>query len=96
MKRKVEKVDVHKLVPVPVDLNKLIDEVKNDIVKKDVYKNKIKNIEDKIPDITNLDSNTTLNAKMNEVKNKIPSITNLATNVSSSLSHLPIISSRII
>ena len=34
---KVEKVDVHKLVPAPVDLNKLIHEVKNDIVKKDVY-----------------------------------------------------------
>ena len=40
---------------------------------------KIKNIEDKIPDITNLATNTTLNAKINEVKNKIPNITNLAT-----------------
>ena len=39
---------------------------------------KIKNIEDKIPDITNLATNTTLNAKMNEVKNEIPNI-NLAT-----------------
>ena len=82
MKRKVEKIDVHKLVPVPVDLNKLIDEVKNNIVKKDVYKTKIKNIEDKIPDITILASNTTLSAKMNEIKNKIPSIINLATNAS--------------
>ena len=36
LKRKVEKVDVHKLVPVPVDLNKLIDVVKYDIVKNDV------------------------------------------------------------
>ena len=82
MKRKVEKVDVHKLVPVPVDLNKLIDEVINDIVKKDVYNGNIKNIENKIPDITNLASNTTLNAKMNEVKDKIPSIIKLATNAS--------------
>ena len=82
MKRKVEKIDAHKLVPVPVDLNKLIDEVKNDIVKKDVYKNKIKIIEDKIPDSNNLASNTTLNAKMNEVKNEIHSIINLATNAS--------------
>ena len=39
----------------------------------------IKNIEDKMPDITNLSTNTTLNAKINEVKKEIPSITNLAT-----------------
>ena len=63
MKRKVEKIDVYKLVPVPVDLNKLSDVVKNDIVEKDVYDAKIKDIEDKIPDIANLASNTTLNAK---------------------------------
>ena len=63
MKRKVEKIDVYKLVPVPVDLNKLSDVVKNDIVGKDVYDAKIKDIEDKIPDIANLASNTTLNAK---------------------------------
>ena len=58
---------------------KLSDAVKNDVVKKDVYHAKIKDIEDKIPDITNLATNTTLNAKMNKVKNEIPSITNLAT-----------------
>ena len=40
---------------------------------------KIKNIEDKIPDIANIATNTTLNAKINEVKNKVPNITNLAT-----------------
>ena len=40
---------------------------------------KIKNIEDKILDITKLATNTTLNAKVNEVKNKITSITNLVT-----------------
>ena len=39
-----------------------------------------KNIEAKIPDITNLASNTTIrNAKINEVKVEVPSITNLAT-----------------
>ena len=60
------------------------DAVKNDVVKKDV--------EDNTPDITNLATNTTLNAKINEVntttainaeinevKNKTPNITNLAT-----------------
>ena len=46
---------------------------------KKIYNVKIKDIEDKIPDITNLATNTFLNAKINEVKNEIPSITNLAT-----------------
>ena len=82
MKSKVDKLDVDKLVPVPVDLSKLSDVVKNDVVKKDVYNAKIKNIEDKIPDITNLATNASLNAKINEVKGEIPIITNLATNAS--------------
>ena len=38
------------------------DAVKNDVVKKDVYNAKIKNIKDRIPDITNVATNTTLNA----------------------------------
>ena len=38
----------------------------------------MKNIEDKIPDITSLTTNTSLNAKINEVKGEISSITNLA------------------
>ena len=79
LKSKVDKLDVDKLVPVPVDLSKLSDVVKNDIVKKDVYNAQIKNIEDKIPDITNLAANTTLNAKIDEVKGEVPSITNLTT-----------------
>ena len=58
-----------------VDLSNLSDVVKNDVVKKDVYNAKINNIEDKIPDITNLATNTTLNAKINEVKNEISNIT---------------------
>ena len=48
-------------------------------MKKDVYNAKIKNTSDKIPDITNVATNTTLNAKINEVKGEILSITNLAT-----------------
>ena len=38
----------------------------------------VKNIEDKVTDITNVTTKTTLNAKINEVKSKLPSITNLA------------------
>ena len=62
---KVDKLDVDKLVPVPVDLSKLSDVVKNNVVKTDVYNAKIRNIEDEIPDITNLSTNTTLKAKIN-------------------------------
>ena len=73
-KSKVGKLGVDKLVPVPVDLEKLRDVVKNDVVKKDVYNAKIKNIVDKISDITNLATKTTLNSKVNEVDGEIPSI----------------------
>ena len=65
MKSKVDTLDVDKLVPVPVDLSKLSEAAKNDVVKKDVYNDKIKNIEDKIPDITNLAATTALTAVEN-------------------------------
>ena len=58
----------------PINLSKLSDVVKNDVVKKDVYQAKIKNIEDKITDI--------INAKTNEVKSKTPNNTNLANETS--------------
>ena len=69
-KTKVDKLDIDKLVPVPVDLSKLSDAVKNDVVKKDVCNAKIKDIEDKIHDITNLTFNSTLNAKVNYCGNR--------------------------
>ena len=62
MKSKVDKLGIDKLITISVDLSKLSDIVKNDIVKNDVYNAKIKNIEDKKSDITNLANNTTLNA----------------------------------
>ena len=64
MKSKLDKLDIDKLVPVPVDLSKLSDVVKIDIMKKDVYNAKIKHVVDKISDITNFATNTTLNAKI--------------------------------
>ena len=78
MKSKVDKFDVDKLVPVPVDLGTLSEVVKNDVFKKYIYNAKINDIEDKIPGITNLAANTSL-AKINEVKIKIPNVTNLTT-----------------
>ena len=57
------------------------------LLKKDVYNAEIKNIKNKISDISNLATNTTLNCNLlndllNEVKNEIPSITKLVTNSS--------------
>ena len=79
LKSEVGKLDFDKLLLVPVNLSKLSHIVKNDGVKKDVYNAEIKDIEDRIPDITNVASKTTPNAKMNEAKGDIPTITNLAT-----------------
>ena len=60
LKSKVDKLDIEKLETTPVDLSKLCDVVKNDVVKKVLYNAKIKDIEDKIPDITNLATNLML------------------------------------
>ena len=65
LKSKANKLDVDKWVPVPVYLSKISDAVKNDVAKKDVYNVKIKNIDDKIPDVTNLATTTALNATIN-------------------------------
>ena len=79
LKSKVHKLGFDKLVPVPADLSKLSDVVKNDAVKKDLYNAIVKNIEVKIPDITNVATNASPNAKINEVKDEIPNITYLTT-----------------
>ena len=42
MKSKVDKLDLDKLVPVPVDLSKISNVVKNVVVKKDLYNAKTK------------------------------------------------------
>ena len=76
LKSKVDKLEADKLVSVPVDLSKLSEKYNAKNVKR-MYNAKIKDIEDKIPDITNLTTN--LNANIHEVKNEIPSITNLST-----------------
>ena len=66
LKSKVDKLDFEKLETAPVDLSKLSNVVKND-VKKTEYNAKIKNIEDKIPDFTNL-LKPLLNAKIRRLK----------------------------
>ena len=60
LKTKVDKLDIDKLIPVPVDLSKLSNVLKNEVAKKTEYNAKIKNIEDNIPDISDLATKTIL------------------------------------
>ena len=53
LKNKVDKLDIDKIVSVPADLSKLSNAAKNNVIVKDAYNAKIKNIEDKISDIPN-------------------------------------------
>ena len=53
-------------MPVPVDLSKLSDVVKNDVVKKTDYNAKVKKIENEIPN-----SNLATKTALNTVENKI-------------------------
>ena len=64
LKSKVDKLDVDKLVPVPVDLSKPDNVVKNDVVKKDKYENKI-------PNVSNLVKNLTITEKSIKLKRKL-------------------------
>ena len=79
LKSKVDKLDIEKIKTTPVDLSKLGNVVKNNAVKKTEYSTNIKNIEDKLPDVTSFTTKTTHNAKINEVKAEIPSTNNLVT-----------------
>ena len=71
LKSKVHKLDVDKLAPVPVDLSKLRDVVKGNIVKKMHIMLRSKMLKVKyLANITNLVTSTTLNAKKMRVKVK--------------------------
>ena len=96
LKTEVDKLDIDKLAPFPVELSKLSDVVKNDIVKKTVenklvakvdnidtsdfvlktkYQTDKTELENKIPNVSNLVKKT----KLPELEKKIPDISNLAT-----------------
>ena len=68
LETEVDKLDIDKLVSIPVDLNNLSDVVKKGVVKKSNYNSKITEVEGKIPDISNLGTKTALTT----VENKIP------------------------
>ena len=75
LKTEVDKLDIDKLVPVPVDLSKLSDVVKNDVVKKTVYDKlvaKVNNI-----DTSDFVLKTKYIADKTELEKKIPDVSNL-------------------
>ena len=71
LKGKIDKLDVDNLVPSPVDLSKLSNVAKNDVVKKDVYNAKIKYIEDKILNVSNLVKKLTITQELVTLKIKL-------------------------
>ena len=75
LKTEVDKLDVDKLVPIPANLSKLSNVVKNDVVKKTVYDKlvaKVNNI-----DASGFVLKTNYNTKISELGNKIPDTSNL-------------------
>ena len=76
LKTEVDKLDIGKLVPIPVDLSKLSDVAKNDVVKKDVY-NKLAAKVDNI-DTSDFVLKTKCNTDKTELENKIPDTSGLA------------------
>ena len=73
LKTEVDKLDMDKLVPVPVDLSKLSDVVKHDVVKKAVYNKlvgKVNNI-----DTSDLVLKTKYETDKTELEKKIPNVT---------------------
>ena len=73
LKTEVDKLEIDKLVPIPVDFSKLSDVVKNDVVKKTVY-NKL------VAKVDNIDTSdfvlkTKYQTDKTELENKIPNVT---------------------
>ena len=79
LKTEVDKLDIEKLVSVPVDLSKLSDVLKNDVVKKTVY--------DKLTaKVNNIDTNdfflkTKYQTNKTELEKKIPYLTDFVKKV---------------
>ena len=75
LKSDVDKLDIDKLVPVPTDLSKLSDVVKNDVVKKTDY-NKLVTKVDNI-DTSGFVLKTKYDTDKSEIENKIPDTSGL-------------------
>ena len=75
LKTEVHKSDIDKLVPVPVDLSKLSDVVKTDVVKKDVYDKLVTKVNS--IDTSGFVLKTKYDADISELENKIPDTSSL-------------------
>ena len=75
LKSEVDKLDIDKLVPVPVDLSKLSDVVKNDVVKKTVYDKLVTQVNS--IDTSRFVLKTKYDTDESELKNKIPDTSRL-------------------
>ena len=74
-KTEVDKLDIDKLVPVPVDLSKLNDVVKNDVVKKTIYDKSVAQVNS--IDTSRFILKTKFDTDKTEIKNKIPDTSGL-------------------
>ena len=75
LKTKVDKLDIDKLAPVPVDLSKLSDVVKNDVVKKTVYDKLVTKVNS--IDTSGFVLKTKYDTDKSEIENKIPDTSGL-------------------
>ena len=69
------KTEVDKLAPVPIDLSKLSNVVKNDVVKKDVYNKLVTKVN--AIDTSGFDLETKYDTDKSELENKIPDTSGL-------------------
>ena len=69
---KLDKLDVDKLVPAPVNLSKISGEVKNNVVKKTEFDELVKKVNTiQTTDNSNLLKNPDYNTKVNKIKKSI-------------------------
>ena len=74
-KTEVDKLDIEKLAPVPVDLGKLSDVVKNDVVKKNVYDKLVAKVNN--ADTSDFVLKIKYQTDKAELEKKIPDVSNL-------------------
>ena len=70
LKTEVDKLDIDKLATIPVDLDKLSNVVKSDVVKKTVYDKLVAKVDN--IDTSGLVKKTDHNTKITEIEDKLP------------------------
>ena len=75
LKTEVDKLAIDKLVPIPVDLSKLSNVVKNDVFKKTLYNKLVAKVDN--TDTSDFVLKTNYSTKITEIENKIPNTSDL-------------------